>query len=460
MGEIANWIGQNWDVLVVPAAIFILTLIALLWLRMLAIARLLRYVRRTPSRLDNVVIQATRVPSVIWCLIISAYLSLTASSMEAAWRPLRDRTAWSLLDISATISVLLFVRGMADLYGSRARLLSRPLTIIKSLSSVWIIIVGALVLLGIWGAPTSPIILLIAVVVLAAALGLRDAAPSFFAGLQLVASQRIKVGDYIRLETGEEGYILEFTWNTTQMRSLEGNTIMIPNGRLLGHSIINYGHPVNKAKEPFRFYSRVHLTELTGLKAGNLTELRDLLRTVPDAVIYYHTHHFVEEHHFLVPEPSNDFAYWATSALGDDILGERLAAVNIMEFSSLPALRERFAGILDEYLVSNSAARNAAPGMEFHFLKSIAAIMPTHYLASDLREFVEAVRKVSEGSIYFHLFESRLRLGKGQNDFSSWLQNSLDESELAGEIARLDIYTSTLEAIRSTLIRHIEKRIK
>jgi len=460
VGEIASWIGQNWDVLVVPAAIFTLTLIALLWLRRLATARLIQYVRRTPSRMDNVVAQAIRIPSIIWCLIISVYLALTAASMEAAWRTVRDRTLWSLLVISATVSALMLVRGTVDLYGQRGRLPSHTLTIIKSVARVGIIIVAALVLLDIWGAPTSPIILLIAVVVLVAALALRDVFPSAFAGMQLAASQRIKVGDYIRLETGEEGYVVEFTWNTTQIRSLEGNTIMIPNGRLLGHSIINYGHPVKRAKEPFRFYSRVHLTELTGLRARNLIELRDLLKTVPDAVIYYHTHHFVEEHHFLVPEPSNDFAYWTTSALGDDILGERLAAVNIMEFSSLPALRERFVGILDEYLVSNGAAKNAASGMEFHFLKSIAAIMPTPYLASDLREFVEAVRKVSEGSIYFHLFESRLRLGKGQNDFSSWLENTLEESELAVEIARLDIYTSTLEAIRSTLIRLIEKRIK
>jgi hypothetical protein len=188
--------------------------------------------------------------------------------------------------------------------------------------------------------------------------------------------------------------------------------------------------------------------------------LRDILKSSPDAVVYYHTHHFVEEHHFLVPEPSNDFAYWTTLALGNDVLGERLAAVNIMEFSSLSALRERFVGILDEYLDSNNGAKDTAPGMEFHFLKSIAAIMPTQYLANDLREFVEAVRRVSEGSIYFHLFESRLRLGRGRNDVSSWLENSLDESELAVEIARLDIYTTTLEAIRSTLIQIIEKRIK
>ena len=460
MEKITGWLAENWYMLAIPAAIFVLTLIALLWLRNWAYRRLVNHSRRTLSPLDGLAARAIRVPSIIWCLIISVYLALTASSLKAAWSTITDRTLWSLFVVSVAVSALLFVSAVADEYGRRARLPPRTVTVVKGLARSWIMIVAALVTLDIWGAPTSPIVLLIAVVVLVAALALRDAVPNLFAGLQLAASQRIRVGDYVKLETGQEGYVLEFTWNTTQIRSLEGNLVIIPNGRLLGNSVVNYGRPVKKAKEPFRFYSRVHLTELTGLKAGNLLELRDVLKSAPDAVVYYHTHHFVEEHHFLVPEPSNDFSYWTGSALDNDVLAERLAAVNIMDFSSLPALRDRFVGILDEYISLNGETRHVAEGMEFHFMRSIAAIMPTAYLASDLREFIEALRKVSEGSIYFHLFESRLRLGKGQNDFSAWLEDSLGESRLGHEIAHLDIYTSTLEGIRSTLIQLIEKNIK
>ena len=97
---------------------------------------------------------------------------------------------------------------------------------------------------------------------------------------------------------------------------------------------------------------------------------------------------------------------------------------------------------------------------EFHFVKSVGFIFPTPYLAYDLREFVEALRKVSLGSLYFHIFESRLRLGRGLNDFSAWLSDSLDEPELADEIARVDPYTYSLERLRSWLLQLIEKRIK
>jgi small-conductance mechanosensitive channel len=460
MGNVVAWIGDNWTALAIPLTVFTLTFIALLWLRSLALARFLRLVARTGSPLDDLVARAIRVPSTIWCAIIAVYLSLSASSVEASWRALSGKALWSLLVISIGVSGLAVTRGVMDTYGRRFRIPTEVLTVGKTLARIWIIVVAALVLLGIWGAPVSPIVLSLAVILLVAALALRDSAPSFFAGMQLAASQRIKVDDYIKLQTGEEGYVTEFNWNTTQVKSLEGGLITIPNSRLLGQSMVNYGRPLKKAIEPFRFFNRDHITELTGLRAKDVVQLRDLLKTAPDPVVYYHTHHFVEEHHFLVPKPSNDFAYWVASALGNDLLSERLADVSVLDFSTLSALRERFVGILDEYLATNHASKEAEPGTEFHFMKSIGAVIPTEYVVGDLREFVEAFRKVSVSSIYFHLFESRLRLGRGQNDFSTWLETNMAESELAREIAHLDIYSSTLEAIRSTIIQLIEKTIK
>src|SRR3989338_7521828 len=95
---------------------------------------------------------------------------------------------------------------------------------------------------------------------------------------------------------------------------------------------------------PFRFYTRLHLRELTGLKAKNLRELLSHIKTVPGSVIYHHTHHFLQQHQYLSPEPPNDFAYLVTEALNEAKLGERLASINTCEFSSIRALRDKIAG--------------------------------------------------------------------------------------------------------------------
>jgi hypothetical protein len=278
--------------------------------------------------------------------------------------------------------------------------------------------------------------------------------------LQLDASQHIKAGDYIKLETGEEGYVVEIKWNNTRIKALDNSIVVIPNNKLIQNKVVNFRQPSRKALEPFHFYSRTHLTQLTGHQAKNLQEFVDILKKSPDSVIYYHTHHFLEEHHYLTPEPSNDFGVWVTGALGEEVLGERIASVNAFEFPTLGTLRERFVGIIEEHLAKSLSSRETMTGREFYFMKSVAVVLPTPYLAHDLREFVETLRKISLGSLYFHLFESRLKLGNGLNDFSIWMRDSLGEEELGEKIALFDPFTYTLEGLRLTLIQLIEKRIK
>lgn len=125
------------------------------------------------------------------------------------------------------------------------------------------------------------------------------------------------------------------------------------------------------------------------------------LREVPEAVIYYHTHHFVQEHQYLNPQPPNDFAYWTSDILDEAELGERLANINPLEFNSLQALRERLIGVIEEYLLIHPNTAEAPPGKEFQFIKGVSIVIPTGYIAHDLREFAEVLRDVSIDSLFF-----------------------------------------------------------
>ncbi|MFA5780563.1 MAG: DUF5752 family protein [Elusimicrobiota bacterium] len=210
---------------------------------------------------------------------------------------------------------------------------------------------------------------------------------------------------------------------------------------------------------PFHFYTRLNLTELLGIKAKNLTELLEGIKTVSGSSIYYHTHRFLQQHHFLSPEPPNDFAYWVSNVLQEEKIGEQLASVDIIQFKKIHDLREKFISIIEQYLKKKPLQKEASDGAEFHFMKSVTFIMPTKYVANNLAEFSEAIKKISIYSIYFHMFEARLRLEKGENDFSNWLENELAETELSKKIAKLDPYTQTLDSLRQKIIFFTERRI-
>lgn len=216
------------------------------------------------------------------------------------------------------------------------------------------------------------------------------------------------------------------------------------------------------AKDPFVFYSRLHLRELTGIHASTLAELLAYIRVVPGSSIYHHTHHFLQRHQYLSPEPPNDFAYWVAEALGEDGIGEKLAAIDTMKFESIRELRERIVGMLESERKKrpNVFEKTAPEGEDFHFVKSVSVVFQTPYIVGSLSEFRDALSKVTISSIYFHMFEAKLRLERHTNDFSFWMAESLGDKELASRIAKLDPYTHTLEGLRMKILNLVDKRLK
>lgn len=456
-----EWLNQNWISIVVPVVVFLAFLIISLWIRRVAYGYFDKWLTRARWEGSPIIIQTTRNPVFHWSLLLGAYIAIMISVLSPEAKSLAGRILATFLVISLTWVILSLAERLIRLYIGRVKAPPPPTRLIINAVRVTIAVVAILVIIDIWGAPITPVLLLLAAFILVAVVASRDTLLNIFSGFQLVAGDQVKPGDFVKLESGDEGYVIEIAWRNTRIKGLDESIILIPNSKLIQSKIINYGHPLKKATRPFRFYTRLHLKELTGLQATTLSELLNVMEKAPDSTVYYHTHHFLEEYQYLTPEPANDFALWVGDALGDEILAEKLASIDTFEFSSISALKARIRDVIKEYLIENPQEERKAPeGREFDFIKSVSVVLPTPYFAHDLREFVEVLRKVTIHSLYFHMFEARLRLEKGNNDFSIWFRDCLDDDDLANKIAGLDPYAYTLEGLRTTIIRHIEKRIK
>ncbi|MDI6707871.1 MAG: DUF5752 family protein [Candidatus Thermoplasmatota archaeon] len=211
------------------------------------------------------------------------------------------------------------------------------------------------------------------------------------------------------------------------------------------------------AKEPFVFYTRFNLAEFIGRKAKNLNELLEGIKNVSGSVIYYHTYNFLYLHHYLTPQPHSEFAFWVSNVLHDEELGETLSTIDPTNYSTIADLRKDIISKIEKHITKHpEKAQNSVPsGMEFFFRKAVTFIVPTRYSAHNLREFVECLKKISINSLCFHIIESTLRLERGKNDFSNWLENSVEDTVLAEKVARIDIYRYTLEELRELLIKMI-----
>src|SRR5262245_44975340 len=210
------------------------------------------------------------------------------------------------------------------------------------------------------------------------------------------------------------------------------------------------------ARAPFYFNSAAHLLRISREKASSLQELLDAVRTSSDECIFQHTFQTLEEHHFIKEGFSNDFAHWAFAACNEVELAERLSSIDIREFTSISVLRERLAEVIDSHLQRNPRAATRQAMEPFYMMAVDLVVIPTPYVARNLEEFADGMRKVSIHSIYYHFIDARLRLKLNSNDFSVWLDNELDMRQAGDRLQQIDIYTSTLEGVRRSILKVIE----
>jgi hypothetical protein len=147
-----------------------------------------------------------------------------------------------------------------------------------------------------------------------------------------------------------------------------------------------------------------------------------------------------------------------TNILGLEALGERLASIDIVQFTSIADVRQAFIDKLSDYIDNGKHYFDCEGGEEFHFMSCITVIMPTPYCAHTLEEFLDIIPRLSINALYFHVFEARMRLRNAENDFSRWLRD-MGMKELANELSRLDPYTMTLEGLRKRIIASVSRHV-
>lgn len=215
---------------------------------------------------------------------------------------------------------------------------------------------------------------------------------------------------------------------------------------------------MGEVAKAFDFKQHSSIVKATGRRASNLRELRDVIAAVSGESIFHHTYQYFLKGHVL--EYTNDFAQWAGENLEERALAERLSNIDPYEFRNIADLRNELLRTIDEYLEKFPEPREAMPGDEFYFNETISLTFHVGMRAQNLAEFLLAIRYVDMGSIYYHFYEARMRLGGGVDDFSAWVDNVLGKKDLAERIRSIDIFMHSAEGIREHIIQEVEAEVK
>jgi len=224
----------------IPVVVTTLTFFVLLFLRTLLRTYWKRWNNKNPHPFSPAALKVTRVPSVYWCLAIALHLGMELCDLPKA----QSRRIDQLIHITLVLSVFNVISQIAVM-ASKAFLI-RTNGLLLGLIRGAILVVGLLISMSILGISIAPILTALGVGGVAVALAVKDTLENLFAGLYLLSEGALRVGDLIRLDSGQEGIILDIGWRTTKIKTGQNNTLLIPNSKLSQSLVTNFNLPEQK----------------------------------------------------------------------------------------------------------------------------------------------------------------------------------------------------------------------
>ncbi len=223
---------------------FLITIIVLSFALKVISRLVVTWLKSSQKTWSDAVLEELRRPVQTLILILSLYISLRIGlrmgGESIAWvnSGFKFLVILCVTWITERVIVLLIQGNAGKLKMSAA---TRDLCLI--FTRIALLSLGILVTLDSLGISVTPILASLGVGSIAVALALQDTLTNFFSGVYILMDQPIRLGDFIKLETGIEGYVRKIGWRSTQIQLTANNVVVIPNSKLASSLITNFDLP-------------------------------------------------------------------------------------------------------------------------------------------------------------------------------------------------------------------------
>ena len=311
-------------------------LIALVvWLAVFLVAHavLMRLLRRIAARTswtwDDVVISAIAWPTRLLILASGLTVFERILPLEPEW----DRACDIMLAFAFALAFILFVDrmtgGLLDRVGQKHPAFQGTRGLVQGAVRGLIIGIGLLIFLDSVGISIAPILASLGVGSLAVALALQDTLANVFAGFHLIADRPLEAGQFIRLQSGEEGHVVLVGWRSTRLKTPQNNIVVVPNAKLAGTVLTNFDLPTSAMAVTVEVTVSL-ASDLEQVERLALETAREVQRTVPGGS--------------AENEPAVRFTGFADSGLRFNVIlnSENLKTSNDVRSEFLKRLSDRF----------------------------------------------------------------------------------------------------------------------
>ncbi len=198
---------------------------------------------KTAIKSDDLIIKTIRNWVILWFLALGIYLGLKRLDLDGRFVYWLENGLMIFYIFSATLITARIISGMMSIKAANSDAILPSSSIVGNIVRAIIYVVGLLIILQSQGISITPMLTALGVGGLAVALALQNTLANLFAGLQIIASGKINHGDFVRLESGQDGFVEDITWRSTTIKAMSDHLIIIPNSKLADMIVTNYNLP-------------------------------------------------------------------------------------------------------------------------------------------------------------------------------------------------------------------------
>ena len=241
-----SWIDWThlMEMLFIPICILAASLTVGIMLNKLINRRIENHLNIDENSWFYIFINALRGVPVSLCLVVGLYWIVNTINIIEPLTRLFSYILFTVIILSITRVAARTINGFISLHIESSQQKLPKTTLLNTILNVVIYAMGVLVVLQYYGISIAPILTAMGVGGMAVALALQETLANIFSGLHLILSKQLRLDDYIKLSTGEEGRVTDITWRfTTIVPAGGGNMIVIPNQKIASSNITNYSMP-------------------------------------------------------------------------------------------------------------------------------------------------------------------------------------------------------------------------
>jgi small-conductance mechanosensitive channel len=224
-------------------AVYITSLALGIAIIQLVFNKLLKIVARKTNVSYSLLQQTFRGLPTLLGILIGLYTAMEILTIPPRPLLVLQRLFHSLVILSLTLLVARLASGyLKQKFGKTSGAFAST-SILATTIDLAVYTIGILFLLESFGVAISPLLTALGVGGLAVALALQDTLANLFSGINILVAKQIKIGDFVKMSTGEEGHVVDMNWRNTTIKTSTENMVVIPNQKFASATITNYAQP-------------------------------------------------------------------------------------------------------------------------------------------------------------------------------------------------------------------------